>query len=143
MFPDTFEFFFIAYEAIRLRYDPARRSARFWLVVAVALWVLVKLPQEYWIHIAQRDFTETVAEYPWFGVLCAAGVLTLLAALGLLVRPRLPAPSWGWRLQADPLPTSLDDARLRHARHLREPRTLLGELAEQVHAAGAPVHRVR
>ena len=44
VFPNTFEFFFIAYEAIRLRYDPSRRSARFWLLVAAGLWVLVICP---------------------------------------------------------------------------------------------------
>ena len=59
----------------RLRFDPARCSARFWLLTAAGLWVFVKLPQEYWIRIAQRDFTDTVADHPWFGVVCALFVL--------------------------------------------------------------------
>src|ERR1700754_278315 len=71
IFPNTFEFYFILYEALRLRWDPVRWSARFWVLAAAGLWIFVKLPQEYWIHIAQRDFTETVAEHAWFGVLCA------------------------------------------------------------------------
>ncbi len=132
VFPNTFEFVFIAYEAIRLRYDPARRSARFWLLAAAGLWIFVKLPQEYWIHIAQRDFTDTVSEHPWFGVLCALGVLGLLAVVQFLVRPRVPPPEHRWRLPADPLPVSFDDARARHARHLRAPRAQLGELGEQL-----------
>jgi hypothetical protein len=132
VFPNTFEFFFIAYEAIRLRYDPSRAPARFWLLLAAGLWIFVKLPQEYWIHIAQRDFTDTVSEHPWFGMVCALGAVGLLALAQFVVRPRLPAPSRDWRLGADPLPTSLDDARRRHARHLRVPRALVADLAEQV-----------
>jgi hypothetical protein len=132
VFPNTFEFFFIAYEVVRLRHDPARISTRSWLLVAAGLWVLVKLPQEYWIHIAQRDFTDTVAEHAWFGVACALGVLALLAVLLLVVRPRIPPPAHGWRLRADPLPISFAAAHAQHARRLRAPRAQLGELAEQV-----------
>jgi len=132
VFPNTFEFFFIAYEAIRTRYDTARVSARAWLLLAAGLWVVVKLPQEYWIHIAQRDFTDTVAEHPWFGIACALAVLGVLAAAWFLVRPRLPPPSHDWRLRADPLPVSLGQARLRHARDLLRRRALLAELGEQV-----------
>src|SRR3954449_9797234 len=106
LFPNTFEFYFIAYEAIRLRWDPARCSARFWLAMAAGLWIFVKLPQEYWIHVAQLDFTDAVSERPWFGVLCAVCVLALLAVLWFVVRPRAPAPDWSWRLAADPLPAA-------------------------------------
>jgi hypothetical protein len=104
IFPNTFEYFFIAYEAIRMRFDPAKRSARFWVVTAAVIWVFVKLPQEYWIHVAQLDFTETVDENPWFGIACALGLLALAAGFWFGVRPRLPAPDWGWRIAAEPLP---------------------------------------
>jgi hypothetical protein len=123
VFPNTFEFFFIAYEAIRLRYDTTRVPARVWLLLAAGLWVFVKLPQEYWIHIAKLDFTDTVAEHPWFGIACAVGLLALLAAAWFLGRPRLPPPSHAWRLQTDPLPVSLENARRR---------VRLAELGEQV-----------
>ena len=109
IFPNTFEYFFIAYEAIRLRFDPARRSTRFWIVTAAVIWVFVKLPQEYWIHVAQLDFTETVDENPWFGIACVLGLLVLAAVFWFGVRPRLPAPDWAWRFKADPLP-ALDRA---------------------------------
>jgi hypothetical protein len=121
LFPNTFEFFFIAYEAIRLRYDPARVPARVWLLIAAGLWVFVKLPQEYWIHVAKRDFTDTVAEHPWVGIACALVVLGVLAAGWFLVRPRLP-PASRHRLGADPLPAPLQSAR----------RAPLAELGEQV-----------
>ena len=106
VFPNTFEFYFIVYEAIRLRWDPARRSAQFWLLTAAGLWIFVKLPQEYWIHVAQLDFTDAVSEHPWFGVLCALFGLALLAVLWFVVRPRAPVPDWTWRPAADPLPTA-------------------------------------
>jgi hypothetical protein len=132
VFPNTFEFFFIAYEVVRLRYDPARVAPRTWLLLAAGLWVFVKLPQEYWIHVAKLDFTDTVAERPWFGVACALGVLGLLAAARFHVYPRLPPPAHDWRLRADPLPVSLGEARRRHAHALLRRRALLAELGEQV-----------
>jgi hypothetical protein len=131
LFPNTFEFYFIVYSVIALRFDPARCSPRFWFLVAAVLWIFVKLPQEYWIHIAQRDFTDTVADYPWFGVLSALFVLGLLAVLQFVIRPRLRAPDWRWRFAADPLPQSLVEAHARHAHRLRRGRVLWGELAEK------------
>ena len=53
VFANTFEYFFIAYETVRTRWDPRRLSLSGWVVVAAAIWVGVKLPQEYWIHVAQ------------------------------------------------------------------------------------------
>ena len=132
LFPNTFEYFFIVYELARLRYEPSRFSARFWLLVAAGLWVFVKLPQEYWIHIAMLDFTDVVRDYPEFGV---AVLLALLVAAFVLVRvvyPRLPAPDWGWRLGADPLPSSLVEAHARYARRLESGRVLTREAVEQV-----------
>jgi hypothetical protein len=128
IFPNTFEFYFIVYEALRLRWDPARWSARFWVLIAAGLWIFVKLPQEYWIHIAMRDFTETVADYPWFGVLCALGVLALIAILWFVVRPRAPAPDWSWRFKAEPLPAP-PTQRATRWRELAEKATLLGLLS--------------
>ncbi len=131
IFPNTFEYFFIAYELIRLRFDTSRVSARFWLTTAVALWVLVKLPQEYWIHIAQRDMTDTIVENPMVGVGIAIVVLAALAVLHFVVRPTLGAPAWGWRFAADALPTSAADAHRRHAARLRRGRVLSWELFEK------------
>ena len=92
IFPNTFEYFFIVYELVRLRRDPSRISARVWLLMAGGLWVLVKLPQEYWIHVAQRDVTETVRESPLLGVAATLALLALLLVYARVVRPRLPAP---------------------------------------------------
>ncbi len=111
LFPNTFEFYFIAYELVRTRFDPAQRSARFWFLTAAGLWIFVKIPQEYWIHIAQLDFTDTVADYAWFGPLCLLFLVALAAVLWFVVRPRLPAPDWRWRFAADPPPAAPAGAR--------------------------------
>lgn len=102
VFPNTFEFFFILHALIALRWRDDGWPPRFWVWAAAALWVCVKLPQEYWIHVAQLDFTDTVADHPWFGVLAALGVLALVALFWFVARPRLPEPDHGWRFAAPP-----------------------------------------
>lgn len=89
VFPNTFEYFFIFYETIRLFWDPARMSHRLVLGSAAAIWIFVKLPQEYWIHVAELDVTDQQARHPWllpvfFGA-CAAVIL-----LAAQFRSRLP-----------------------------------------------------
>jgi hypothetical protein len=115
IFPNTFEYFFIAYELVRLRWDPRRFSTRFWVLTAAAIWVFVKLPQEYWIHVAQLDFTDTWQDVPWFAPLVVTAALGGLAVLWFVVRPRLLVPDWSWRLTADPLPPEMDTAAERDA----------------------------
>ena len=110
IFPNTFEFFFIAYEALRTRFDPQKWQKHFWVWVAAGLWIFVKLPQEYWIHIAQLDFTEAVDDHPWFGVACALGILALVAIVLFVVRPRLREPEWGWQFAAERLGPLVDAA---------------------------------
>ena len=106
VFPNTFEFFFIAYEGLRTRWEPERWPGRFWLCVAGGIWVFIKLPQEYWIHVAKLDFTETVADHPWFGALCLVGLGVLAWLVVFVVRPRMPEPLPGWRFTAPPLPAA-------------------------------------
>jgi hypothetical protein len=116
-FPNTFEYVVIAVEVVRTRWDARRlsRSAVLWLTGVV--WVVVKIPQEWWIHVAQLDFTDEFTERvlgvdpeqgwgagfanrPWVAVLLVLGA----AAVALGVRwlwPRLPAPDWPFTLDAD------------------------------------------
>src|SRR4051812_22636610 len=108
VFPNTFEYFFIAVEVIRLRKDPVRLSRRFLFGLAAAIWIFVKLPQEWWIHVAQLDVTDTLKEYvfdvptdaSWGTALTnrlwvTIGILVLLFGLVALVvrllRPRVAA----------------------------------------------------
>ena len=115
VFPNTFEYFFIAYEAIRSRWKTVRYSMRFWVLLAAFIWIFVKLPQEYWIHIAQLDFTDTVDNYWWFGPACILGILLLLAIFWFVVRPRLDPVDHGWQFKAPPLPEAMDEAAERDA----------------------------
>jgi hypothetical protein len=121
IFPNTFEYFFIAYEAIRLGWDPRRLSRRVVLGMAAGIWIFVKLPQEWWIHIAQLDFTDFMHETV-FGVdpsvswgdaianrplVAAAIVLGLvgLAVLAAFLWRRRPPQDWSLHVDADrPVP---------------------------------------
>jgi hypothetical protein len=115
IFPNTFEYFFIAYEIVRLGWDPARVSLRRWVLTAAAIWIFIKLPQEWWIHVAQLDVTDTLAAYPWLIPI----LVLVLAGLALGIRfwlwRRLPQRAWSWHVAADPLPTEMDTAAERDA----------------------------
>jgi hypothetical protein len=117
VFPNVFEYFFIAYEIVRLKWDPRRLSRRNVLLLAAFIWIFVKLPQEWWIHIAQNDFTDAVQEWvfgvdpgtPWLDtlanrplvVLALIMVIALLAVGWLALRRRLPAADWPLHVDAD------------------------------------------
>ena len=122
IFPNTFEYFFIAYEVVRLAWDPSRLSKRAVIGLAAFIWIFVKLPQEWWIHIAQLDFTdfmkedvfgvpvdtswgEAIGENLWF-----VGLLAVLAVgVALLARWALhtaPPPDWPVSVDVDDHPQS-------------------------------------
>jgi hypothetical protein len=117
VFPNTFEYFFIAYEAIRSRWSTLRLVLHGWVVVAALIWVFVKLPQEYWIHVAQLDVTDTLQDYAWAWPLLIGLLVLLAAVLWFVVRPRLPEPDHTWRLAADPMPEEMDTAAEQWAWH--------------------------
>ena len=104
IFPNTFEYFFIAYEVVRTRRDPRRYTLRFWVWVAAVIWVVVKLPQEWWIHVAQLDFTDELSAHPWMGPTIVAALVIAGAVYWWYVRPRLSPPDWPLRAAADPDP---------------------------------------
>lgn len=110
IFPNTFEYFYIAYESVRTRWNPLRWGLRWWVGVAALIWVFVKLPQEYWIHVAQLDVTDTLRDYAWAPPLLAAIVVVGLALLWFVVRPRLRAADWPPTVAADPLPEGMSTA---------------------------------
>lgn len=60
IFPNTFEYFFIAIALVAIGWNVARLSARQVMYTAGAIWIFIKLPQEYWLHVAQRDVTDTL-----------------------------------------------------------------------------------
>ena len=58
-----------------------------WLSAAAVIWVVVKLPQEYWLHVAQLDVTEEISRHRWLIGLLIVIVLGLALAFQKLVRP--------------------------------------------------------
>ena len=115
IFPNTFEYYFIVYEALRLRRDPAWLSRRTLILIAAVIWICVKLPQEYWIHIAQLDTTDLIRAHPWLGVLGAAALVALVVLFRRVVQPRMPEPEHAWRVEADPIPAEIADPAARDA----------------------------
>jgi hypothetical protein len=136
IFPNTFEYFFIAYEIVRLRWRPDRRSARFWIVTAAAIWIFIKLPQEYWIHIAQLDVTDLLGEYPWVGVSVAVLLVVAGTVAWLALRHRLPTPDWRWRVTADPLPAEISTTAGRNRWVAAHGRLMSVDTAEKVLLVG-------
>ena len=117
IFPNTFEYFFIAYEAVRLWWNPARLNRRQVIVMAAFIWIFIKLPQEWWIHIAQLDLTDFMKE-DIFGVsistswgtaigenLWFAGLLIgICIGISFAVRKiwqEAPAPDWSFTMDVD------------------------------------------
>ncbi len=115
IFPNTFEYFFIFYEAVRTRWNTARVGKWTVIISTVLIWVFIQLPQEWWIHIAKLDMTdfikeslfgvsadatwgEAVSTAPWLLAAMIAGLALLVfvvlvdgEALGAARRPPHPA----------------------------------------------------
>jgi hypothetical protein len=93
VFPNTFEYFFMAYEIVRVRWRPDRLSRHNLLRLAAFIWIVIKLPQEYWIHVADLDFTDEYGRHVWLLPAVIAFFLVVLGAV-VAVWPRLPAANW-------------------------------------------------
>jgi len=121
IFPNTFEYFFIFYESVRLFWDPRRMSRKLIIGAAAFIWIFIKLPQEYWIHIAQLDLTDfvqekifgvepgtawidTFAAKPWIVVIAIVVVAALIYAGVWLMKNKLPARDRPLTIDADAEP---------------------------------------
>jgi hypothetical protein len=100
LFPAAFEFYFVLYEVIRLRWTPQRFGGTDLLLLAMTAWML-KLPQEYWLHVARRGTTAWLEDHVFGADLSIRHlplmpvVLAAAAAVPTLWRVasrRLPAP---------------------------------------------------
>lgn len=148
-FPNTFEYFFLFYEAVRLRWNPKRLSASMVVLAAFAIWVFIKVPQEYWIHIAQLDVTDTIkhvifgvpADTSWgaivganvpFFLLLIAVVVFVIAAAYLFITRRLPAADWTFSFDADAHGSDVEAEAVDTARRAMARRFWDIELAEKV-----------
>ncbi len=147
IFPNVFEYFFIFYEVYRLRWDPRRLTAKTLVGVAAFIWIVIKLPQEYWIHVAQLDVTDMLKSalgYPqtasWGAIISAnAGlfilVLALLAAIVVFawrrLGRRLPPADWTVSFAPDAHLERPEDARLFRASRVLANHFLDTELFEK------------
>jgi hypothetical protein len=104
IFPNTFEYFFTFYEAVRLRWDPRRLTKKKLIAAAAFIWIFIKLPQEYWIHIAQLDTTELIKAHPITILVIIAWVSVMIVAAWLILRG-LPPDKKSLQFAADPLPS--------------------------------------
>ena len=123
IFPNTFEYFFIFVAAVRLRWDQTRLTRAQVVGAAAFIWIVIKLPQEYWIHVAKLDTTDLFKEHV-LGVSLETGwgeaiaqnlwivpvAIALVVAGAALVRwgvRRLPPADWrlsfSTRIDAPPL----------------------------------------
>ena len=149
LFPNTFEYFFLFYEGVRTRWNPKRLGVAAVIAAAFAIWVFIKVPQEYWIHVAQLDFTDTFkervlgvpADTAWgaaFGanlpvtlaLLVLVGVLAILARW--LLATKLPPADWGFTLSADAHGLGVTPEQVRAAQRRSAERLFDGSLLEKV-----------
>lgn len=115
VFANTFEYFFIAYEAVRTRWNPFTLSARAVVSMAAFIWIFVKLPQEWWIHIAKLDFTEFMADHGYMWAVLG-GVAVAAATFGYLKRGSIPPADWPFTVSVDAHLPKLDDSITGHER---------------------------
>jgi hypothetical protein len=126
IFPNTFEYFFIFYEAVRLRWNPLRMSKRMVIGAIAFIWIFIKLPQEYWIHVAQLDTTdlikedifgvpvdtswgEIISDYAWVFVGLAIVIVLLIVGVRWVFRHKLPPAEWEFSFDADAHDTGVTD----------------------------------
>ena len=148
LFPNTFEYFFIFVEAVRTRWD-VRRMTPVALVTAMwAIWVFIKVPQEYWIHVAQLDVTDAMKtrlfgatlDTPWSAIFADAWPSIVAALLGVaflahLLRAnlgrRLPPADWPLTFDANAHNTDVTPEEVRAAARRSAERFWDGELLEK------------
>jgi hypothetical protein len=89
------------------------------VIYAIAfIWIFIKLPQEYWIHVAQNDTTdlikedifgvpvdtgwgEIVSDFTWVFVGLAIVIVLLIVGMRWIFRHKLPPAEWKLSFDAD------------------------------------------
>ena len=148
-FPNTFEYFFLFYEAVRLRWNPRRLSQAAVIGAAFFIWVFIKIPQEYWIHIAQLDVTNFIKQdifgmpidTAWgtivtqnilFFVILAALLITLVYAARWYIRNELPPADWSLSFDVDAHGSDVTEAEIRAVQQASARRVFDSELFEKI-----------
>ena len=149
VFPNTFEYFFIAYETVRIRWDPRRMSSRLLIGITAFIWIVIKLPQEWWIHVAQLDATDVIKEYifgvpttaTWAEAIAARPMVIVMLAVALiaaailvrwLLRYRLPPADRPPTFDADERQPAVPVAAIERERRRIAARVIDRELGEKI-----------
>jgi hypothetical protein len=148
IFPNAFEYFFVFYEWLRSRWSPRKLTSQKYVWAALAIWIL-KLPQEYWIHLARLDFTSEVKDHVlhapesagWlvaikqspvsFTVMVGAFAILVVLTRGF-IRRFAGEPDHAPILAAPPLPKHIDEAAERDRKVARSWRLFDVHLVEKV-----------
>jgi hypothetical protein len=146
-FPNTFEYFFMFYEAVCLRWNPRRLSSALLIGAAFAIWVFIKIPQEYWIHVAQldtHDVKEGMLRVPagtsWLAIIgqrsalflaLGAVVVAIITGVRWYIEHRLPPADWRLAFNADAHGRDVDDEDVRAEQKVSARRLLDAELVEK------------
>ncbi len=105
IFPNTFEYFFIAIEAFRMRQDPMKLTKRLLIIIAAFIWIYIKLPQELWIHIIQPNYPDLIKNNPWFLLIGGVWALGIAAFAWWLLKEKQAGRKVSFA--ADPIPMDL------------------------------------
>jgi hypothetical protein len=108
IFPNTFEYFFIFCEAVRLKWSPIVLTKNKLITATALIWIFIKLPQEYWIHIAQLDTTDWIRANPSNALILIAYTMFLLGLAWWLLRD-MPPMRHGFEIAAESLPVAPED----------------------------------
>src|SRR4051812_9664643 len=153
IFPNTFEYFFDTYEAVRVRWDPRRMSRRLLLAIAAFIWIVIKLPQEWWIHVAQLGATDLLktqvfgvsksaswldafAARPLVLVVAGAAIVVLALLAWWVVTRRLPRADRPPTFAADANQPPVDERRIEAVRKRRAENVVDRELFEKIVLVG-------
>ena len=94
---------------------PNRMSRSTVIRAAAFIWIFIKLPQEYWIHIAQLDTTDLIRANPWI----VPVVLVVVVLIGFALLPwirRLPPADRSLNFEVAPLGEVVDTRNVRLGR---------------------------
>jgi hypothetical protein len=148
IFPNTFEYFFDFYEGVRSRWDPRKMRTALVVGAAAFIWIFIKLPQEWWIHVAQLDATDliktrifgvstdtswldAIANRPLVIVVLGIVLVVLAVAVRWLFTRRLPPADHPWTFDADKETQPVDPARVERVRRRLAERLFDPELVEK------------
>lgn len=131
VFTNIFEYLFMFYEAVSIRWKQERLTKRSLVTATVLITVFIKIPQEYIIHIAQTDITawfnehvfkveplntpiaESMKMRPDVVIMIGVLLLVIIGGLWWWITRKLPAADGRKRFEAEAMPVNVGDMSVR------------------------------